>query len=122
MCGRVVQVSDPIKLSIVDGLNVRDTRLSNYPEDGTVRQVAYQNKRVVYNLLMKAASVLHTWGSPTTPQGASLCRKIPAAASHGSAESRPPNETRTPRNGSQFIEAPLSIPLLCLSREDNYCL
>jgi len=33
-----VQVSDPIKLSIVDGLNVRDTRLSNYPEDGTVRK------------------------------------------------------------------------------------
>ena len=31
MCGRVVQVSDPIRLSIVEGLNVRDTRLSNYP-------------------------------------------------------------------------------------------
>jgi hypothetical protein len=31
MCGRVVQVSDPIKLSIVDGLGVRETRLSNYP-------------------------------------------------------------------------------------------
>jgi putative SOS response-associated peptidase YedK len=31
MCGRVVQVSDPIRLSIVDGLVVRDSRLSNYP-------------------------------------------------------------------------------------------
>jgi putative SOS response-associated peptidase YedK len=31
MCGRVVQVSDPIRLSIVDGLGVRETRLSNYP-------------------------------------------------------------------------------------------
>jgi putative SOS response-associated peptidase YedK len=31
MCGRVVQVSDPIRLSIVDGLDVRETRLSNYP-------------------------------------------------------------------------------------------
>ena len=31
MCGRVVQVSDPIRLSIVDGLDVRDSRLSNYP-------------------------------------------------------------------------------------------
>ena len=31
MCGRVVQVSDPIRLSIVDGLGVRDSRLSNYP-------------------------------------------------------------------------------------------
>lgn len=31
MCGRVVQVSDPIKLAIVDGLNVCPSRLSNYP-------------------------------------------------------------------------------------------
>ena len=31
MCGRVVQVSDPIRLSIVEGLDVRDTKLSNYP-------------------------------------------------------------------------------------------
>ena len=31
MCGRVVQVSDPIRLSIVDGLGVRETRPSNYP-------------------------------------------------------------------------------------------
>lgn len=30
MCGRVVQISDPIRLSIVDGLGVRDSRLSNY--------------------------------------------------------------------------------------------
>jgi hypothetical protein len=94
------------KLSIVDGPNVRDTRLSNYPEDGTVRQVAYQNKRVVYDLLMKAASVLHTWGSPTTPQGASLCRKIPAAPSHGSAESRPPNETRSHGTAANLSRRP----------------
>ena len=31
MCGRVVQVSDPIKLAIVEGLNVRETRLCNCP-------------------------------------------------------------------------------------------
>ena len=31
MCGRVVQVSDAIRLSLVDGLDVRDHRLSNYP-------------------------------------------------------------------------------------------
>jgi putative SOS response-associated peptidase YedK len=31
MCGRVVQVSDPIRLAIVDGLSVRDSQLSNYP-------------------------------------------------------------------------------------------
>jgi putative SOS response-associated peptidase YedK len=31
MCGRVVQVSDPIRLSIVEGLNVVDTQPSNYP-------------------------------------------------------------------------------------------
>lgn len=31
MCGRVVQVSDPIRLSIIEGLDVRDARLSNYP-------------------------------------------------------------------------------------------
>jgi putative SOS response-associated peptidase YedK len=27
----VVQVSDPIRLAIVDGLNVRDSQHSNYP-------------------------------------------------------------------------------------------
>jgi len=31
MCGRVIQSSRPIKLAIVDGLNVRDNRLTNYP-------------------------------------------------------------------------------------------
>jgi putative SOS response-associated peptidase YedK len=31
MCGRVIQSSGPLKLAIVDGLNVRDSRLSNYP-------------------------------------------------------------------------------------------
>ena len=31
MCGRVVQVSDRIRLSIVEGLDVGDTKLSNYP-------------------------------------------------------------------------------------------
>jgi putative SOS response-associated peptidase YedK len=31
MCGRVIQSSGPIKLAIVDGLNVRDSRLTNHP-------------------------------------------------------------------------------------------
>jgi len=31
MCGRVIQSSAPIKYGIVDGLNVRDSRLQNYP-------------------------------------------------------------------------------------------
>jgi putative SOS response-associated peptidase YedK len=30
MCGRVIQSSGPLKLAIVDGLNVRDSRLTNY--------------------------------------------------------------------------------------------
>jgi putative SOS response-associated peptidase YedK len=31
MCGRVIQSSGPLRLAIVDGMNVRDSRLSNYP-------------------------------------------------------------------------------------------
>jgi putative SOS response-associated peptidase YedK len=31
MCGRVIQSSGPVKLAIVDGMNVRDSRLTNYP-------------------------------------------------------------------------------------------
>jgi len=31
MCGRVIQTTGPLKLAIVDGLNVRDRRLTNYP-------------------------------------------------------------------------------------------
>ena len=31
MCGRVIQSSAPIRLAIVDGLDVRDSRFHNYP-------------------------------------------------------------------------------------------
>src|SRR6266581_757164 len=31
MCGRVIQASGPLSLAIVDGLDVRDSRLSNMP-------------------------------------------------------------------------------------------
>jgi len=31
MCGRVIQASGPLRYAIVDGLNVRDSRLHNYP-------------------------------------------------------------------------------------------
>jgi putative SOS response-associated peptidase YedK len=31
MCGRVIQSSGPVKLAIVDGMNVRDSRLTNHP-------------------------------------------------------------------------------------------
>ena len=31
MCGRVIQASGPLRLALVDGLDVRDSRLSNYP-------------------------------------------------------------------------------------------
>jgi len=31
MCGRVIQSSGPLRYAIVDGLDVRDSRLSNYP-------------------------------------------------------------------------------------------
>src|SRR5215471_14661200 len=31
MCGRVIQSSGPVKLAMVDGMNVRDSRLTNYP-------------------------------------------------------------------------------------------
>ena len=31
MCGRVIQSSGPIRYAIVDGMNVRDSRVANYP-------------------------------------------------------------------------------------------
>ena len=31
MCGRVIQASGPLNLAIVDGLDVRDNRLTNVP-------------------------------------------------------------------------------------------
>jgi putative SOS response-associated peptidase YedK len=31
MCGRVIQASGPLRLAIVDGLDVRDSRLTNVP-------------------------------------------------------------------------------------------
>jgi hypothetical protein len=31
MCGRVIQSNGPLKYAIVDGLNVRDSRVYNYP-------------------------------------------------------------------------------------------
>ncbi len=31
MCGRVIQSSGPLRYAIVDGLDIRDSRLSNYP-------------------------------------------------------------------------------------------
>ena len=31
MCGRVIQSSAPIRYAIVDGMNVRDSRVHNYP-------------------------------------------------------------------------------------------
>ena len=31
MCGRAIQARGPVHYNIVDGLNVRDSRLDNYP-------------------------------------------------------------------------------------------
>ena len=31
MCGRIIQSSEPLRLAIVDGLDVRDSRLTNVP-------------------------------------------------------------------------------------------
>jgi putative SOS response-associated peptidase YedK len=31
MCGRVIQSSEPLRYAIVEGFDVRDSRLSNYP-------------------------------------------------------------------------------------------
>ena len=31
MCGRIIQSSGPVQYAIVDGLDARDNRLSNYP-------------------------------------------------------------------------------------------
>jgi hypothetical protein len=32
MCGRVIQAADHLRYAIVDGMNVRDTRVHNYPQ------------------------------------------------------------------------------------------
>jgi hypothetical protein len=31
MCGRIIQSSGPLRYAIVDGMNVRDSRLHNHP-------------------------------------------------------------------------------------------
>jgi hypothetical protein len=31
MCGRIIQSSGPLRYAIVDGMNVRDNRVHNYP-------------------------------------------------------------------------------------------
>jgi hypothetical protein len=31
MCGRIIQSSGPLRYAIVDGMNVRDNRVYNYP-------------------------------------------------------------------------------------------
>jgi hypothetical protein len=31
MCGRIIQSSGPLRYAIVDGMNVRDSRVHNYP-------------------------------------------------------------------------------------------
>ena len=31
MCGRVIQSSGPLRYAMVDGMNVRDSRVHNYP-------------------------------------------------------------------------------------------
>ena len=31
MCGRVIQSSGPLRYAFVDGMNVRDSRVHNYP-------------------------------------------------------------------------------------------
>ena len=38
MCGRVIQSSAPITYAIVDGMNVRDSRVHNYPLGGMARR------------------------------------------------------------------------------------
>jgi len=40
MCGRVIQSSGPLRYAIVDGMNVRDSRMHNYPPrwNGAPRQ------------------------------------------------------------------------------------
>jgi hypothetical protein len=38
MCGRVIQSSAPIRYAIVDGMNVRDSRVANYPPRCQSRQ------------------------------------------------------------------------------------
>jgi putative SOS response-associated peptidase YedK len=38
MCGRVIQSSGPLRYAIVDGMNVRDSRLNNYPPNAAPSQ------------------------------------------------------------------------------------
>jgi hypothetical protein len=38
MCGRIIQSSEPLRYAIVDGMNVRDSRVHNYPPAGMARR------------------------------------------------------------------------------------
>src|SRR5439155_6592514 len=46
MCGRVIQSSGPLRYSIVDGMNVRDSRVHNYPPRWMQRPSGASRNRV----------------------------------------------------------------------------
>jgi putative SOS response-associated peptidase YedK len=72
MCGRVIQASGPLSLAIVDGLDVRDSRLTNAPRryNGAPSQellVIRQNHQTGERSLafLKWGLIAHWWKDPT---------------------------------------------------------
>src|SRR5262245_33065236 len=45
LCGRVIQSSGPLRYAIVDGMNVRDSRMHNYPPRRGARRRCARQKR-----------------------------------------------------------------------------
>jgi putative SOS response-associated peptidase YedK len=79
MCGRVVQASGPLRLAIVDGLDVRDSRLTNVPRryNGAPTQellVIRQN----YATGERSLDLLR-WGGTLMPGTGAFCRWMKSA-------------------------------------------
>ena len=68
MCGRVVQVSDPIRLAIVDGLSVRDSQLSNYPRRDLIRELQETRAWCMVSVHVPVQFPVHVHGPLSTGQ------------------------------------------------------
>jgi putative SOS response-associated peptidase YedK len=52
MCGRIIQSSGPLRYAIVDGMNVRDSRVHNYPPrwNAAPSQELYEGRRALMRM------------------------------------------------------------------------
>jgi hypothetical protein len=83
MCGRVIQSSEPLRYAIVDGINVRDSRVHNYPPRWNAAPsqellVIRRNQTRIPSLMWTLANAAQSRGQTFVPVGprqiVRLCR------------------------------------------------